>query len=190
MVALLEKMACFFDKGKIAKIQGMDLWYQTFGDKKNPAFLLVMGSGCQGILWPDVFCQKLVSLGLYVIRFDLRDTGFSSSFDYQKNPYNLLDMAQDCILLLDHLKITKAHVMGTSMGGTIAELIGAYFSQRVESLILMATTADLRNVVNAILGEEKNLPLSDPSSDCLDWIQSFVKNHQKLSSLQKIKKIS
>ncbi len=176
-------------KGKILQLKGIDLWYESFGESKNPCFLLIMGGGCQGILWPDLFCQKLASFGFFVVRFDARDTGYSSSIDYKKNPYTLLDMAQDACQLLDSLQIKQAHVMGTSMGGAIAQILAAHFPSKVLSLTLLATTVDLRNLVNAIQGSSLDgLPLSSPSKECLDWIEAFSVHHPRLSWLQKVRK--
>ena len=182
-------MFCWGGKGKILELKGINLWYESFGEKQNPCFLLIMGGGCQGILWPDLFCEKLASFGFFVIRFDARDTGYSSYFDYQKNPYTLLDMAGDGVLLLDFLKIKKAHVMGTSMGGAIAQIMAAHFPDRVLSLTLLATTVDFRNLVNAVQGHSTaGLPLSSPSQECLEWIEAFSESHPKLNWIQKISK--
>ena len=175
-------------KGDIAKVQGIDIWYETFGSKKDPAFLLIMGGGCQGILWPDLFCQRLASLGFFVIRFDARDVGLSSYFDFEKTPYTLLDMAKDSIGLLDALEISKAHIMGTSMGGAIAQLISAYFKERVLSMTVMATSSDFRNLIHALEGKDlRGLPLSPPSKECLDWIHSLDK-HDSFDYIRKVRK--
>ena len=71
---------CFFplfaaSSGQIAKANDIEIWYETFGEEKNPALLLVMGGLCQGILWPTEFCEQLAQAGFYVIRYDHRDTG-------------------------------------------------------------------------------------------------------------------
>jgi pimeloyl-ACP methyl ester carboxylesterase len=176
-------------KGKILELKGIDLWYESFGEKSNPCFFLIMGGGCQGILWPDLFCEKLASFGFFVIRFDARDTGYSSYFDYKKCPYTLLDMANDGTLLLDFLTIKQAHVMGTSMGGAIAQIMAAHFPEKVLSVTLLATTVDFRNLVSAIQGHSlERLPLSSPSKECLNWIESFSESHPKLNWIQKITK--
>ena len=182
-------MAKWFGKGEIVQIGDLDLWYESFGVRDNPCFLLIMGGGCQGILWPDFFCKKLALLGFFILRFDLRDTGCSSYFDYEKTPYNLLDMAKDAVLLLDYLHIEKAHVMGTSMGGAIAQLMAVHFPSKVLTLTLLASTVDFRNLVNAIQGVSlEGLPLSSPSKKCLEWIEVFSVTHPHLTWFQKIQK--
>lgn len=164
-------------QGEIAKTRGIEIWYETFGTKENPALLLVMGGLCQGILWPTEFCAKLADQGFYVIRYDHRDAGFSTCFDFKKEPYDLLDMAKDGISLLDVLGVGKAHVCGLSMGGPIAELMSVHFPERVATLTLMATSTDFRP---SSLAYDHLYPtdilLSRPKQVYLDWMHRFLKN--------------
>lgn len=177
------------DKGEIAYTGSMETWYESFGKKEDPCLLLIMGGGCQGILWTEPFCKKLASLGFFVIRYDFRDVGLSSYFNYQTNPYTLMDMAQDAVNLLEVLKISKAHVLGTSMGGAIAQLMAVHFSEKVQSVILMSTTCDWRNLANAISDAPfSKLPLSYPSDLCLQWISAFSLHHPHLTWLEKMQK--
>jgi pimeloyl-ACP methyl ester carboxylesterase len=175
--------------GKISTVNGINLWNQTFGKKDDPCFLLIMGAGCQGILWTNSFCKKLAGKGFFVIRYDARDTGRSSYFDYQKQPYTLLEMAKDAVGLLEALDVRRAHVLGTSMGGAVAQLLAAYFPDRVLSLTLVATTSDWRNVIYAMKGLSlDNLPLSSPTQKLQDWIQSLSLQGETLSWKQKLQK--
>jgi len=64
-----------FAGGQIAQTQGINIWYETFGNSNDPAMLLIMGGCCQGTLWPEEFCHQIANEGLYVIRYDHRDTG-------------------------------------------------------------------------------------------------------------------
>ncbi|MES2199744.1 MAG: alpha/beta hydrolase [Chlamydiota bacterium] len=156
-------------RGQIVKIGGSDLWCDCFGDKNNPAMILLMGGGCQGIIWTEVFCQKLAALGLFVIRFDQRDTGLSS---YTHHPYTLLDMAKDVTSLLDRLDVKKAHLMGISMGGAIAQIIAAHFPSYVHSLILMATTNNFYPIASAMKGEfSHEFALSSPEEAWFLWVK-------------------
>ena len=142
-----------------AQANGQRLCYETFGNPAHPALLLIMGLGAQMILWDDEFCACLAARGLYVIRFDNRDIGRSSSlFDPVTvdlpalmmqamqgkpivSPYKLADMAADAVGLLDHLGIKAAHVAGASMGGMIAQEMAMNAPGRVLTLTsIMSST--------------------------------------------------
>ena len=132
--------------------------YDTFGEAANPALLLIMGLGTQMIAWHPVLCQRLADEGFYVIRFDNRDVGLSSELNLSwpsiewsfirlklglkvKAAYLLADMAGDTVALLDYLGIERAHVVGVSMGGMIAQETAIGFPERVLSLTsIMSTT--------------------------------------------------
>jgi pimeloyl-ACP methyl ester carboxylesterase len=138
--------------GEIAKLKNLSLWYQTFGLASNPAILLLMGAGSQGILWDDEFCKKLAR-DFYVIRYDHRDTGESSCHDYNQHPYNLNDLANDALELLSHLNIAKAHFIGLSMGGHLVQLIAAQHPERVLTTTIMMSTPNHMVFMNALQGK-------------------------------------
>lgn len=164
---------------QVAKVGNIEMWYETFGSPEDPAFLLIMGCGCQGIMWPEDFCKKLEKEGFYVIRFDHRDVGASSSIDYRKTPYTLMDMGKDAVGLLDHLKIEKAHIGGASMGGAIAQLIAAHYPSRVKSLALMATTYDMSVLFDAFEGNpQEPPPLPPPTSAYQKWRVDLYSKHK------------
>lgn len=136
-----------------AKSGDLDIVYEDFGDEGDPAVLLIMGLGAQLLLWRKEFCEKLVNQGLRVIRFDNRDVGLSSklpgahsgaplvprmarSLIGVKSPaaYTLEDMADDAAALLDHLGLDRAHIVGGSMGGMIAQVFAARHAARTRSL--------------------------------------------------------
>ena len=142
---------------------GIDITYEDKGAKDAPAILLVMGLGGQLTLWPDEFVDALVAHGFRVIRYDNRDVGLSTRFDDAGVPnlkwmfvkaalklpirsaYTLADMAADGMALLDHLGIERAHIVGASMGGMIAQHIAARYPDRVLSLTsVMSTTGNPR----------------------------------------------
>lgn len=159
----------------IAKANGIDIWYETFGEQEQPPLLLIMGGCCQGILWPSEFCEKLAEQGFYVVRYDHRDTGFSTCFDFEENPYDLLDMAKDAIGLLDALEIKKVHLLGLSMGGPISELMAVDYPERVLTITLMATSCDFRPMNLAYRGlpaEEGSL--SRTKEIYLTWMWNFL----------------
>ncbi len=134
----------------------LELYYEDMGDPNHPPVLLIMGLGAQLVLWRNAFCEKLVDQGLRVIRYDNRDVGLSSkltghhtgasllprmvrSFLGVPSPavYTLEDMADDAAALLDHLGIERAHVVGASMGGMIAQIFAARFAHRTKTLAIL-----------------------------------------------------
>lgn len=140
---------------------GITIEYEDYGAKDAPPILLVMGLGGQLTLWPIELVEALVARGFRVIRYDNRDIGLSTKFDAagvpdlpslmmaamtgQKPqvPYTLDDMAADGIALLDALGIDKAHIVGASMGGMIAQLIAATYPERTLTLTsIMSTTGN------------------------------------------------
>jgi pimeloyl-ACP methyl ester carboxylesterase len=133
----------------------IDLCYETFGDPADPALLLVMGLGTQMLAWQDDFCSELADRGFFVVRYDNRDIGRSTIFgdapvptlgqilrrDKRAASYTLAEMAADGVGLLDHLGIERAHLVGASMGGMIAQTIAARRPERVMSLVsIMSST--------------------------------------------------
>ena len=148
---------------QMARTNGLELCYETFGDPAAEPLILIMGLGAQMVLWYDDFCQRLAARGFYVIRFDNRDIGQSSKLFGGKPlspiellklrlfkipvkaPYRLRDMAEDTIGLMDALGIASAHLVGASMGGMIAQEIAISFPQRLRSLTsIMSTTGNPR----------------------------------------------
>ena len=165
----------------IVNANNIDIWYEAFGSKKDTPLLLIMGGCCQGMLWPSEFCQQLTEAGFFVIRYDHRDTGLSTSFDFKKQPYNLMDLTKDAIALLDNLEIQKFHLVGLSMGGPIAELLSVNYSTRTLSMTLIATSCDFRPMNLAFAGapQEKNAFLSPPFDIYLKWMKKFASTPPK-----------
>lgn len=173
---LLSSLPLFADHGNIATSNGVDIWYETFGKKENPAVLLIMGACAQGVIWDKTFCERLARKGFYVIRYDHRDIGLSSSFDFEKNPYDLMDMAKDAIQVLDAQIIKKAHIFGISLGGYLAELLGAYYPERVHTLTLMGVASDIRPMNHSFAGlPTENTTFSAPKPEYLAWMKEFIK---------------
>src|SRR6185295_6341125 len=140
-----------------AKVNGIELCYETIGDPSGRPLLLVMGLGGPLIWWDDGLCQLLVEHGFYVIRYDNRDCGRSTMMkeavtpsplramlgDHRTASYTLNDMAGDAAGLLDHLELPSAHVMGISMGGMIGQTLAIRKPERVLSLTsIMSTTGN------------------------------------------------
>ena len=139
---------------QFAEVGSVTLCYETFGEPTDPAILLIMGLGTQMVAWREDFCRMLVDRGFFVIRYDNRDCGKSTSMEgrpittgqlvtkrVKKPPYTLAEMADDAIGLLDHLGIQKAHIVGASMGGMIAQHVAMRYPGRAQSMTsIMSTT--------------------------------------------------
>ena len=146
--------------------------YRDYGPKDGDPILLVQGLGGQLINWPDHLLEFLIKNNFRPIVFDNRDSGLSSRFNselfQEKNrsktinstyikyflrlpinpPYNLDDMANDSILILDELKINKAHLLGMSMGGMIAQIIAANHPDRIKTFTLIASSTSAPSPFN------------------------------------------
>ncbi|GAB7141898.1 alpha/beta fold hydrolase [Mycobacterium riyadhense] len=139
------------------------LYYEDMGDLDAPPVLLIMGLGAQMLLWRTEFCEKLVDEGLRVIRYDNRDVGLSTKTEHRgpgqplitrlvrswlglpnKAAYTLEDMANDAAALLDHLEIKRAHIVGASMGGMIAQIFAARFAERTKTLAVIFSSNNHR----------------------------------------------
>src|SRR6478672_8294179 len=118
---------------------GLELAYDERGDPNAPVMLMIMGLGVQSVFWPERLCDLLAAAGFRVIRFDNRDVGLSTKLDHLgtprialeaikyalhlklRAPYYIDDMARDSMAFMDALGISRAHLVGASMGGMIAQ---------------------------------------------------------------------
>ncbi len=149
------------------RANGIDLEYESRGPATGEAILLIMGLGAQMTRWPAAMTDKLIARGFRVILFDNRDVGLSHKFDDAGVPdvgavikavsegrkpdvaYTLGEMAADAVGLLDALGIAKAHIVGASMGGMIAQLVAADYPGRVLSLTSIMSTSGGRGLPTA-----------------------------------------
>ncbi len=141
---------------------------EAFGDPADPAVLLIMGQMASMLWWPEGLCRQLAAAGCYVIRYDNRDTGRSTSYEPGAPPYDADDLTDDAVAVLDGYGLGRAHVAGMSMGGMIAQLVELRYPERVASLTVISSTA------LADTGAE--LPGPDPAylehaaaAEQLDW---------------------
>jgi pimeloyl-ACP methyl ester carboxylesterase len=141
---------------------GIEIEVEDTGGAGRPVVLLIMGLNMQLIAWPDNFVTGLVRAGFRVVRFDNRDAGLSTQLDeagtrnllwqglrYRfglpvQSAYGLQDMANDAIGVLDALGIRRAHVVGASMGGMIAQRVAATVPERVTSLVSLMSSCGAR----------------------------------------------
>lgn len=143
---------------------GIHLEIDDQGRTGGEPVLLVMGLGMQLFAWPDALVRDLTGRGLRVIRVDNRDAGLSTRFSHAgvpslmlaslryalrrpvPSPYTLADMARDCVGVLDALGLPRAHVVGASMGGMIAQHLAASHAPRVSSATLIMTSSGARHL--------------------------------------------
>ena len=153
----------------------IELEYDHFGNPTDPALLLIMGFTAQMVAWEEEFCQQLADRGHFVIRFDNRDCGLSTKLhgvpsnsdavimaammETEMPPvaYTLSDMAADAMKVLDHLNIERAHIMGASMGGMIAQTVAIEHPHRVKTLI-------------SIMSQPGELTVGQPTQEAMELI--------------------
>jgi pimeloyl-ACP methyl ester carboxylesterase len=146
------------------RANGIDIEYESFGRESDPLILLIMGFAAQLTFWPEALCEGLAAKGFRVVRFDNRDVGKSTHFVGQAAPdpralfaevmggrrphvpYTLDDMANDAVGLMDALGADRAHVVGASMGGMIAQLVAINHPDRTKSLISIMSTTGRRDL--------------------------------------------
>jgi pimeloyl-ACP methyl ester carboxylesterase len=181
----------------MARANGIELCYEIFGAPDAEPLVLIMGLGAQMIHWDDEFCRQLAARGFRVIRFDNRDIGKSTQMKGGKRlgglellklklfktpvaaPYKLYDMATDTISLLDALHIKRAHIVGASMGGMIAQEIAIVFPERVRSLTsIMSTTGNPK--VPGPTREASALLLAPPVTTRDEFIVRFAQTWKLL----------
>jgi pimeloyl-ACP methyl ester carboxylesterase len=168
-----------YDEG-YAETNGVKIFYRDYGPKDADPILLVHGLGAQLVHWPEHLINFLLENNLRPITFDNRDAGLSSRFKKKpsivlgylryffrlpiKSEYTLNDMAKDGIDVLDHLDISKAHILGTSMGGMISQIICAKYPNRVKTCTLIASTASIPGPFNGATKEVREMMVSRSQS--------------------------
>jgi len=155
--------------------RSIELEYDHFGNPTDPALLLIMGFTAQMVVWDEEFCKQLADRGHFVIRFDNRDCGLSTKLhgvpsnsdavimaammetEMPPVPYTLSDMAADAMQVLDHLNIERAHIMGASMGGMIAQTVAIEHPHRVKTLI-------------SVMSQPGELTVGQPTQEAMELI--------------------
>ena len=163
----------------------------------RPVVLLIIGLGLQLVDWPQGFVSALVNAGYRVVRFDNRDAGLSTHLPalgkpnmfwtalqlklglVPHSPYTLGDMTRDTIGVLDALHIERAHVLGMSMGGMIAQRLALAVPERVLSLTSMMSSSGARNLPGP-QGRVLRAMMTPPRGNSDD---AFVEQYAKLFKL-------
>ncbi|MFD8528011.1 alpha/beta fold hydrolase [Streptosporangium canum] len=164
-------------QGRMVNVGDVELWTEEFGDPAHPPVLLVMGSMSQGVLWPDEFVGRLVAGGRRVIRYDHRDTGRSTTVDFDSHPYTWAAIKADVLGLLDAYGIGAAHIVGHSAGGLLGQWIAAEQPDRVLTLTVIGASPlggrEGQVLMRALMGQEQppgSLPPPTP-----EFVEFFTK---------------
>ncbi|MEY9142087.1 alpha/beta fold hydrolase [Bradyrhizobium elkanii] len=166
--------------------RGIELATQCFGSHSDPAILLIMGATASMLGWPDELCTALAKQGLFVIRFDHRDTGRSTTVPPGEAEYSVEDMAEDVIGIMDAYSLQQATLMGMSLGGFIAQIVALTHPQRVQSIILVSSEplgwdgVELPHISQEFLGHFGDLPKLDWSNH--NAVVKFLLTSDRLSS--------
>lgn len=135
---------------RMVRAGDLDLWAEDFGNPEHPTMLLVMGAQAQGIQWNDGIVRRLVDGGRRVIRYDHRDTGRSSIVDFATRPYTVADMASDALTVLNVFGAERAHLVGASLGGVIAQWLAVTHPHRVLTLTSLSSQPLGTNMAAAV----------------------------------------
>ncbi|MFD6162563.1 alpha/beta fold hydrolase [Nocardia sp. NPDC060256] len=125
---------------QLVEINDVELCVETFGDPKNPAILLIDGASASMLWWETALCERISRGRRFVIRYDNRDTGRSTSYPPGEPGYRFADLAGDALGILDALNVERAHIVCRSMSGGIGLIIGVDHPHRVASLTFVSTS--------------------------------------------------
>lgn len=125
---------------QLSAINGVELCVETFGDPATPAIVLVAGSAASMLWWDAELCERIAARGRFVIRYDHRDTGRSTSYPPGQPAYSFTDLTQDVLGIQDALGIERAHVVCQSMFGGIGQILGVDHPDRVASLTFVSSS--------------------------------------------------
>jgi pimeloyl-ACP methyl ester carboxylesterase len=152
---------------RVARVNGVDLCLETFGDVADPAVLLMAGATSSMDWWERDLCVRIASGGRLVIRYDQRDTGRSVTYEPGAPEYTGADLVDDAIGILDSLDVGAAHVVGVSMGGGMAQWLAIAYPERVASLTLVSTSPGSGNDLPPMSDELRSVFANPPSDP--DW---------------------
>lgn len=124
------------DEGRLVAVNGVQLCVRTYGDARDTPLLLI---GNSQLTWPDELCERLAAGPRFVLRYDLRDTGYSTTVDPDAPAYTLRDLVTDAAALLAAHDLPSGHVVGFGVGGWIAQLLALDHPERVTTLTLIGT---------------------------------------------------
>jgi pimeloyl-ACP methyl ester carboxylesterase len=124
---------------KMISHNGVEICTEYFGERDQPAMLLLAGATVSMLFWDEEFCRRLADRGFFVIRYDNRDVGKSTHYKPGTTPYDIVYLVNDAMAILDAYVLDKAHFVGMSLGGLIAQIAALKHPDRVQSLTLIST---------------------------------------------------
>ncbi|MFT6988418.1 MAG: pimeloyl-ACP methyl ester carboxylesterase [Paraglaciecola sp.] len=184
----------------IVNVNGVDIAYQLHGNSLHPTLLLIHGLSTPLTGWPRAMVDSLVAANFQVLLLDNRDSGFSQQLDHMpipnmgwiitklklglsiKTPYQLEDMMQDVIALLDALNLAEVHVVGASMGGMIAQLIAIHHPHRVKTLSSIMSTTGYKKLPAIEKNIRKTIMQKPATTDYKGRMDYHVKKWQVIGS--------
>jgi pimeloyl-ACP methyl ester carboxylesterase len=141
---------------------------QAFGVPSDPPVLLIMGQMASMLWWPEAFCERLAEAGRYVVRYDNRDTGRSTSYEPGKPSYTGDDFVGDAIAVLDGYGFDRSHVVGVSAGGAVAQLVALDHPARAASVTAISTT-NVGGTDRELPGPRADYLKHAAAAEDLDW---------------------
>jgi pimeloyl-ACP methyl ester carboxylesterase len=186
----------------LTNANGITIAYESLGNVDDQVLILIPGTGASLASWPLEFCQRLTRAGFRVIRFDNRDTGMSAHLDSLGQPdwaalgpliktcdkaplpYTIMDMANDVVGLMDGLNITKAHIVGASMGGAIAQMMAINSPNRVLTLTTIAASSGDPNLPGPTPMASHTMSTPPPTTTDKDTLVAYMVNiYRSLGSI-------
>lgn len=184
----------------VINVNGVDIAYQLHGNSSQPTLLLIHGLSTPLTGWPKAMVNAFVAANFQVLLLDNRDVGRSEQLDHFsipnmgwiitklklglsiKTPYQLEDMMQDVVALLDALNLAEVHVVGASMGGMIAQLMAIHHPRRVKTLTSIMSTTGYKKLPGIDKNIRKTLMQKPVSRDYKDQMDYHIKKWQVIGS--------
>jgi len=120
----------------------LKLWVETYGKASDEACMFISGAGANSTFWSERICKELSENGFFVIKYDHRDFGYSTKINFEDQSYDMRQLAEDALIILDSLGIDKAHLVGHSMGGFIVQLLTIHFPDKVSSITSISSSTN------------------------------------------------
>lgn len=155
-------------EAKVVTDNDISLYTESFGNPVHEPIVLVMGAMSSAVWWPEDFCARLAAMDRYVIRYDHRDTGKSTSYEPGQASYSVEELADDVVRVMDGYGLDAAHLVGMSLGGFLSQFVAIKYQDRVKSLTLIAS--------ERLAEADPDMPPFDPEileyhrqAEALDW---------------------